>query len=54
MVGCERSVEAVDVIIIFGSSYFVCYLELPVMDVLRYRGNSAGFSPWAFMFPLML
>ena len=29
-------------------------IQLPVVDVLRYRGNSAGFRPWACPLPFVM
>jgi hypothetical protein len=34
------------------SSYCVQLIQLPVVDVLRYKRNSAGFLPWLCIYTL--
>jgi hypothetical protein len=34
------------------SSYFAQYIQLPVVDVLRYKRNSVGFLPWLCVYTL--
>jgi hypothetical protein len=34
------------------SSYCVQLMQLPIVDVLRYKRNSAGFLPWLYIYTL--